>query len=57
VELWFGGHLGERARTALVSGLIVRQEAVGLEQLSGRHLLTLLNEQPRPAADTRNTAP
>lgn len=57
VEQWFGGHLGERARTALVSGLIVRQEAVGLEQLSGRHLLTLLNEQPRPAADTRVTAP
>lgn len=33
-EQWFGGHLGERVRIALVSGLIVRQEAVGLEQLS-----------------------
>jgi len=33
---WFGGQLGDKVRRSLARGLIVRQEAVGLEQLTGR---------------------
>jgi hypothetical protein len=54
---WFGGQLGDKVRRSLARGLIVRQEAVGLEQLTGRSFPALIDDQSESVGDARGAGP